>query len=109
MFQLTSNGGAGAVSSGDGVNSIVFSNSVFGQSFGSSTLAVTYYRMSGSRMVEADVLFNTAQSWDSYRGALRFGSSGRAIGEIRRVLLHELGHAIGLRPSGSEWAELWMQ
>lgn len=84
------------VSSGDGVNSIVFSSTVFGQSFGSGTLAVTYYRYSGSRMSEADVLFNTAQSWDSYRGSLRFGSGGWAIGEIRRVLLHELGHAIGL-------------
>lgn len=94
--QLTSNNNASAVSSGDGVNSIVFSSTVFGQSFGSGTLAVTYYRMSGSRMVEADILFNTAQSWDSYRGSLRFGSNGYAIGEIRRVLLHELGHALGL-------------
>lgn len=84
------------VSSGDGVNSIVFSSTVFGQSFGSSTLAVTYYRYSGSRMIEADILFNTGQSWDSYRGSVRFGSGGRAIGEIRRVLLHEMGHAIGL-------------
>ena len=38
------------VNSGDGVNSIVFSSTVFGQSFGSNTLAVTYYRYSGSRM-----------------------------------------------------------
>jgi hypothetical protein len=84
------------VSSGDGVNSIVFSSTVFGQSFGSSTLAVTYYRYSSSRMSEADILFNTAQSWDSYRGAVRYGAGGRGIGEIRRVLLHEMGHALGL-------------
>ena len=83
------------VATGDGVNSIVFSSTVFGQSFGSNTLAVTYYRYSGSRFSEADVLFNTAQNWDSYRGSVRF-SGNRAIGEIRRVLLHELGHAIGL-------------
>lgn len=31
------------VSSGDRINSVVFSSSVFGQSFGSGTLAVTYY------------------------------------------------------------------
>ena len=31
-----------AVASGDRVNSMAFSNTVFGQSFGSSTLAVTY-------------------------------------------------------------------
>jgi hypothetical protein len=84
------------VSSGDRVNSIVFSSTVFGQSFGSGTLAVAYYRMQGSNMTEADVLFNRNQSFDSYRGTLRFGSNGRAIGEIRRVLLHELGHVLGL-------------
>ena len=95
--QLVSVSSSAPVLQGDGVNSIVFSSTVFGQSFGSGTLAVTAYRYSsGSRMTEADILFNTAQSWDSYRGALRFGSGGYAIGEIRRVLLHELGHALGL-------------
>src|SRR5205085_10093770 len=84
------------VSSGDGVNAVVFSNTVFGQNFGSSTLAVTYWRSSGSNIVEADVLFNRNQSFDSYRGPLRFNSSGWAIGDIRRVLIHELGHALGL-------------
>src|SRR5207302_892662 len=34
---------------------------------------------------------NTAQSFDSYRGALRSGSY-----DIQRVALHELGHALGL-------------
>ncbi len=84
------------VSSGDGVNTVSFSNSVFGQSFGSTTLAVTYYRYSGGRMSEADVLVNKAWTWDSYRGALRFGSNGYAVPDIRRVLTHELGHALGL-------------
>ena len=81
-----------AVASGDRVNSMSFSNSVFGQSFGSSTLAVTYYSYSGSTMMEADILFNRAQSFDSYRGPLRY-SSGY---DIQRVALHELGHALGL-------------
>ena len=80
-----------AVASGDRVNSMAFSNSVFGQSFGSNTLAVTYYSYSGSTMFEADILFNRAQSFDSYRGPLRSGSF-----DIQRVALHELGHAIGL-------------
>lgn len=84
------------VSSGDGVNAIAFSSTVFGQSFGSGVLAVTTYRFTGSRMTEADVLFNTGQNWDSYRGPLRFGSNFAAIGDIRRVLIHELGHALGL-------------
>jgi hypothetical protein len=84
------------LSSGDGINTIRFSGTVFGQSFGSSTLAVTYYRYSGGRMSEADILVNNHQTWDSYRGALRFGSNGFAIADIRRVLIHELGHALGL-------------
>ncbi len=83
--------------SGDHVNSVVFANSVYGQAFGSGTLAVTYYYTQGSAMIEADVLFNRAQTFDSYRGNLKFGSNGYAIADIRRVFLHELGHGIGLQ------------
>ncbi|MDQ6654880.1 MAG: matrixin family metalloprotease [Verrucomicrobiota bacterium] len=86
----------GAATSGDRLNSVVFAPTVFGQSFGSGTLAVTYYIMQGTSMVEADVLFNTAQTFNSYRGELRFGGNGFALADIRRVFLHELGHAIGL-------------
>jgi hypothetical protein len=82
-----------AVASGDRVNSMAFSSTVFGQSFGSSTLAVTYYSYSGSTMIEADILFNNAQPWDSYRGSLRSSY------DIQRVALHELGHALGLAHS----------
>ena len=96
-LQFKANPGAGsAVSSLDGVNSVVFASTIFGQTFGSGTLAVTYWRSSGSNMIEADVLFNNHQAFDSYRGSLRFGSNGFAIGDIRRVFTHELGHALGL-------------
>ncbi|MBV9008977.1 MAG: matrixin family metalloprotease [Verrucomicrobia bacterium] len=84
------------VASGDGVNSVAFSSTVFGQAFGSMTLAVTYYISSGSNIIEADILFNNHQSFDSYRGPLRYGANGYAIGDIRRVFIHELGHALGL-------------
>ena len=94
--RLSGMNGTSALSSGDGINSIVFTNSVFGQSFGANTLAITYYRYSGSRITEADVLFNQNQTFDSYRGPLRFGANGYAIGDIRRILVHELGHALGL-------------
>lgn len=94
--QLTTNNSGGSATSGDHVNSVVFATSIFGQAFGSGTLAVTYYRYSGSTMMEADVLFNQARTFNSYRGPLQFPGPGPAIADIRRVFLHELGHAIGL-------------
>ncbi|MEO5719158.1 MAG: matrixin family metalloprotease [Chthoniobacterales bacterium] len=84
------------VATGDGVNSASFSSTVFGDTFGSGVLAVTYYRSQGGAMIEADVLFNTAQFFDSYRGDLIFNSQGKCICDIQRVFLHELGHALGL-------------
>jgi matrixin len=84
------------VSSGDGINSASFSSSVFGDSFGGGVLAVTYYRSQGSTMIEADVLFNNAQPFDSYRGNLQFNAQGKCICDIQRVFLHEMGHALGL-------------
>jgi hypothetical protein len=95
--RMTTVATATAVASNDGVNSIAFSSTVFGQAFGANTLAVTYRSYTQNHVtVEADILFNKAQPFDSYRGALRFGAGGYAIAEIRRVLLHELGHALGL-------------
>jgi hypothetical protein len=85
-----------AAATGDHVNSVVFSSSVFGQSFGGSTLAVTYYRSQGSSMIESDTLFNVAMQFDSYRGPLQYIAHGPAIADIRRVFLHELGHGLGL-------------
>jgi len=77
-------------SSGDRVNSVVFASTIFGQSFGSGTLAVTYYTSQGASLIQADVLLNSARHFDSYRGPLQFSD------EIRRVFLHELGHVLGL-------------
>ena len=82
-----------SISQGDRLNSLSFGSSFFGHSFGSSTLAVTSYSYSGSTMTEGDIVFNTAWTWDSYRGSLR-----SAI-DIQRVALHELGHLIGLAHS----------
>ncbi len=96
-------GTTGFARAGDGANCIAFSSSVFGSSFGKYTLAVTYYSMSDSTLLEADVLFNEAMVFDSYSGPLKFSTvTGIAIADIGRVLLHELGHGIGLdHPDGA--------
>ena len=84
------------VVSGDGLNSIVFADTIFGQSFGAQTVAVTVRRFTGSTMREADVLVNNAQAFDSYHGLLRIEQDGTVLSDIHRVLIHELGHVIGL-------------
>lgn len=75
----------------DSLNSVFFDSKLFGDDFGSRTLATTLYWYRGSRMTEADVVFNTAYSWNSYLGNLRSG-----VTDFRRVAIHELGHALGL-------------
>lgn len=93
-------GGEGSAGDRNGINEIAFANDVFGSSFGSNVLAVTVsYRSSTPRVdgsyqrTQADILFNTAYTWDSYRGTWQ---SGAAAKDLRRVALHELGHVLGL-------------
>ncbi len=84
-----------AASMGDGVNSLQFGSTIYGDSFGSSVLAVTVGRNSGSVTTEADVIFNTAQSFDSYRGSSTTAGVEGFV-DLHRVAIHELGHVLGL-------------
>lgn len=80
----------------DGVNSVAFASKVFGDDFGSNTLAVTTYYSAGPHIFdERDVLFNNAVRWDSYRGAIQ-GSGPTGLYDLHRVALHEFGHVLGL-------------
>ncbi len=81
-------------SSGDGYNSVFFSDSIFGDDFGENVLAVTIGLEEGTTASEADVLVNRAHEFNSYRGNLREGDP--AVYDIHRILLHEFGHAFGL-------------
>jgi Matrixin/Putative Ig domain len=81
--------------SGDGYNSVFFSNTIFGDSFGADTLAVTVLLDVASRpgtLREADVVVNSAYRYNSYRGPLHSG----AVYDFHRILLHEFGHVLGL-------------
>ena len=82
---------------GDGRNSVFFATSVFGEGFGDDTLATTAYLYNTSTHVttEADIVFNVAQSFNSYRGPLR-ANGAAPVYDLRRITLHELGHVLGL-------------
>jgi hypothetical protein len=75
------------------INNVFFSGTVYGSAWGSGVLAVTLssFNAATGRTRESDVLFNSALTWNSYRGTLRSG-----IQDFRRVALHEFGHVLGL-------------
>ncbi len=77
--------------SGDDENSALFAADVFGDSFGGSALAVTLLSFRGDVFEESDTVFNSAYSWDSYRGWL-----APVVIDFRRVAIHEFGHTLGL-------------
>ncbi len=72
-------------------NSAAFASTVFGDSFGSSTLAITLSSLRDGITSTSDTLFNSAFAWDSYRGPLQ-----RDVEDFHRVALHEFGHNLGL-------------
>ena len=88
--------------SGDSINSVVFSDDIFGTPFGEQVLSVTL----GSSLLmpgldttaETDVLFNTASRFNCYRGARRLSPVPESTNtfDLRRVALHEFGHVLGL-------------
>ena len=86
------------VSSGNGLNNVTWGDDVYGEPFGANVLAVTvgWYRVSDNTYTEADVVFNRAKSWSSYRGNLRQASGGGTLHDLRRVAIHEFGHVLGL-------------
>ena len=87
----TPNGTSGSGKDGNSINEVFFASKPYGQNWDSNTLAVTTVWFIGNERSEADIIFNTAFTWDSYRGSLR-----NNVTDIQRVALHELGHNLGL-------------
>jgi hypothetical protein len=76
--------------SDDANTSVVMSNTVYGDAFGKDVLAVTLVTPRNAILIEADVIFNSAIRWNSYRGPLNSAQ------DFHRVALHEFGHVVGL-------------
>ena len=91
QFQVVRNSSAPRAN-GDGVNVVFFSDTTYGQAFGSRTLATTLLRVRGTSITDADVIFNTAKQFNSYRGPL----TSNGVTDLRRVAAHEFGHVLGL-------------
>lgn len=89
QFQVTT--AVGQASERNRVNELVFAADVFGQAFDTNVLAVTTTWRIGNERTEADIIFNSARNWGAYGGPTQSG-----LVDLRRVALHELGHALGL-------------
>ena len=88
----------------DNVNLVTWSADSCAGAWGDGILAVTQinYQFSQSggdiqaEITEAHILFNNTLRWDAYDGDLKYDIVGRATFDVKRVLLHEFGHALGL-------------
>jgi hypothetical protein len=100
-FPTPSNPPVGTYSNSNGLNEIAMdsqysygkdnSGNDVRKSFDQYTLAITVTFSQGDSLVEADMVINTKWTWDSYRGPLNSNE------DIRRVVIHELGHVLGLK------------
>ncbi len=85
---------------GDGINTVTSGTNYCGHEFGKQTLGVAFNRyriMNGrGRLVESNVVFNTAFFWNSYSGPERWVSPEVSLGDMHRVAVHEFGHTWGL-------------
>ncbi len=80
-----------------GDNPVFFADDFCGRAFGDVIeLTNNCYNPGSAELFNAPVFVNRTVQWNAYDGPIRFSSPGVPIYDIRRVLLHEFGHALGL-------------
>lgn len=79
-----------------GDNPILFRSSLCGIPFGPDIIELTNncWDANGA-MINAPVFVNLTVPWNAYDGPIQF-NGGLPVNDIRRVLLHEFGHVLGL-------------
>lgn len=91
-IQFSGVSGSGApIAGGNGQNNVFFSTTVYGRAFDPGVVGITLIYSSGGRRTECDVIVNQREPWDSYRG-----NPLPAVPDLRRLLVHEFGHVLGL-------------
>ena len=77
----------------DGQVTVVWGRTLCGEAWDDKgVIAYTYWWYEGNgAILDADIVFNSTISWNIYDGP-RFGEAV----DFRRLMLHELGHALGL-------------
>ncbi|MBT6273425.1 MAG: matrixin family metalloprotease [Chromatiales bacterium] len=94
-FRVTVNkdtpGGAACSGTAGSRNGSIFNANACGSGYGSTTLAIAFSQSIGGERVWAGITFRDDRTWEVYSGALTSNP------EFRRVAVHEIGHAIGLK------------
>lgn len=91
-FRITSVHAPWICSQRDELVSILQSGSVCGEAWGEETLATTLrWTSDDGRILDAEVFLNSSYNWDVHDGIYRSWEA-----DLQRVVLHELGHVLGL-------------
>jgi len=84
----------------DGFRTVTFRSTVCrGSGFGfGSSIAITYFIINPATgtFVDTDTIFDSKRIWTTYDGPLQVNAAGTVVYDFHRVVIHELGHVLGL-------------
>ena len=81
----------------DGVNVVVWRTTLCGERWGSGTLAVAHtWTSSEGAILDSDIILNKHYVWGLHPGPADFWQDLIGEKDFHRVVLHELGHVLGL-------------